>query len=144
MQASEKAIEMIKKFESCALKRYKCPAGVLTIGWGNTSHAAKNEICTQEQADKWLAEDVTKVTEIVIDAVDGTPLNQNQFDALVSLVFNIGGGNFRKSTMRKKILACDFEGAAMEFNRWIYAGGKILPGLVKRRAEERKVFESDD
>lgn len=144
MRTTKRAVELIKKYESCALKAYKCPAGVWTIGWGNTSRAKAGMTCTQAQAYAWLNEDVAKTEDVVTDALDGTPVSYAQFDALVSLVFNIGGGNFRKSTLLKKLKAGDSQGAAMEFNRWIYAGGKILPGLVKRRAEERKVFESDD
>ena len=141
MKATARAVNLIKQFESCALKAYKCPAGVLTIGWGNTSHAKAGMTCTQAQAYAWLNEDISKTEDIVTDALDGTPVSQNQFDALVSFVFNIGGGNFRKSTLLKKIKAGDSAGAAAEFGRWVYAGKKILPGLVMRRATEKALFE---
>lgn len=141
MIATFKAIDLIKDCESCALKAYKCPAGVWTIGWGNTSHAKAGLTCTQAQAYAWLNEDISKAEKIIIKALDGAPVNQDQFDALVSFVFNIGGGNFQKSTMLKKIKAGDYNGAAAEFGKWIYAGGKILPGLVMRRATEKALFE---
>lgn len=143
MKATAKAIELIKRFESCALKAYKCPAGVRTIGYGNTAHARTRSECSKEEAERWLKEDI-ELCEIIISGAVRASLNQNQFDALVSLVFNIGGGNFGKSTLLKKLKAGDSAGAAAEFGRWIYAGGKVLPGLVKRRAEERKLFESND
>lgn len=144
MKATAKAVELIKACESCSLKAYKCPAGVWTIGWGNTSHAKAGMTCTQAQAYAWLNEDVAKTEDIVTDALDGAPVTQNQFDALVSLVFNIGGGNFRKSTLLKKLKAGDINGAATEFGRWVYAGKKIMPGLVMRRATEKKLFLSND
>lgn len=144
MKATSKAVELIKACESCSLKAYKCPAGVWTIGWGNTSHAKAGLTCTQTQAYTWLNEDVAKTEDIVTDALDGATVNQNQFDALVSLVFNVGAGNFRKSTLLKKLKAGDINGAATEFGRWVYAGKKILPGLVMRRATEQKLFLSND
>lgn len=141
MKATARAVNLIKQFESCALKAYKCPAGVLTIGWGNTSHAKAGMTCTQAQAYAWLNEDISNTERIIIEALDGAPINQDQYDALVSFVFNIGGGNFQKSTMLKKIKAGDYSGAAAEFGRWVYAGKKILPGLVMRRATEKALFE---
>lgn len=109
------------------------------------THEAKVVLnITHEQAKELLAKDVRQ-TVLFLNSLGNGLLNQHQFDALVSFVFNVGQGNFATSTLRKKLQACDFVGAAAEFERWIYAtqhGKKIkLDGLVTRRSAERKLFE---
>uniref|UniRef100_UPI001B316D19 lysozyme n=1 Tax=Pantoea ananas TaxID=553 RepID=UPI001B316D19 len=98
-------------------------------------------VITGEQADKYLREDLL-VAELTINTNVKVKLTQNQFDALASFVFNLGSGNFVKSTLLKKLNAGDIAGAADEFGKWVNAGGKKLAGLVKRRAAEREVFIS--
>jgi len=141
MQISEKGLDLIKRFEGCQLSAYRCPAGVLTIGYGHTHGVHAGDTCTPRQAELWLTEDCS-VAELTIESNVKVPVNQNQFDALVSFVFNLGAGNFVKSTLLKKLNAGDYTGAAIEFDCWVNAGGRKLPGLVKRRAAERELFLS--
>ena len=94
---------------------------------------------TPEQAEKFLKEDLKTFEKIVKDNVK-VPLNQNQFDALVSFVFNVGGGNFKNSTLLKVLNKGDYSAAAGEFSKWVYCGGKKLPGLVRRRQAEAELF----
>ncbi|QHM71296.1 lysozyme [Mixta intestinalis] len=141
MQIGKRGIALIKQFESCELMAYRCPAGILTIGYGHTYDVRAGDTCTPRQAELWLTEDC-QVAELTIESNVTVPLNQNQFDALVSFVFNLGAGNFVKSTLLKKLNAGDYTGAAAEFDRWVNAGGRKLPGLVKRRAAEKALFLS--
>lgn len=98
-------------------------------------------VITQDQADQLLLDDLAKFCNAVSDMVK-VDINDNQFSALVSLCFNIGQGALAKSTLMKKLNASDFLGAAAQFDVWNKAGGKVLEGLCKRRAAERKLFES--
>lgn len=132
---------MIKKFEGLKTKAYLCPAGVLTIGYGHTHGVITGDVCTAEQAEVWLKEDCL-VAELTLSADVNVSLSQNQFDALVSFIFNLGSGNFIKSTLLQKLNARDYAGAADEFGKWVNAGGRKLPGLVKRRAAEKMLFLS--
>lgn len=97
--------------------------------------------CTSQQADTWLKEDCL-VAELTIGANVKVPLSQNQFDALVSFIFNLGSAKFEGSTLLKKLNAGDYAGAADEFGKWVNAGGRKLAGLVKRRAAEKALFLS--
>lgn len=139
MTTSDKGIALIKKYEGCRLKAYKCPAGVWTIGYGHTRGVVEGQAITQEIADQLLREDVAPV-EKQINAL-GINLRQGQFDALVSFIFNLGIGNFNSSTLKRKILAKspDREIQA-EFLKWNKAAGKVLPGLVKRREDEAALW----
>ena len=94
---------------------------------------------TKKQSQKWLEEDLKEV-EATVNRLVKVSLSVEQFDALVSLVFNIGEGNFSKSTLLKKLNARDYQGAAAEFSRWVYAKKKKFPGLVRRRMEEQAMF----
>jgi len=118
---------------------YKCPAGVWTIGYGHTYAVRPTDKIIQEQADKMLIGDLTEA-ENCINAVCRKELTQNQFDALVSFVFNVGCGAFRASTMLKYINAGKFTQAALEFPKWNKSVGKVLDGLTKRRESERLLF----
>lgn len=132
-------LELIKKFEGCKLKAYLCPAGIMTIGYGHTHGVVKNQEITQEQADQLLEDDL----QIFINAVDqntNVKLTQNEFDALVAFTFNVGIGAFKQSTLCKLINENKLELAAEQFARWNKAGGKVLPGLVRRRAAEKALF----
>ena len=139
MKVSNNGINLVKRFEGLELKAYRDSVGILTIGYGHTHAVKAGDIITGEQADAFLREDL-QVAELTVNTNVNVKLTQGQFDALVSFVFNLGSGNFVKSTLIKKLNAGDYAGAADEFGKWVNAGGKRLPGLVKRRAAEREVF----
>lgn len=146
MKTSDRGIAIIKQHEGVRLTAYADPVGVLTIGYGHTSAAGAPEVTrgmkiTQAGADTILRQDLAKFERYVTDAVK-VPLNQNEFDALVSWTFNLGPGNLRSSTLLRKLNAGDRAGAADEFLKWTKAGGKTLPGLVKRREAERALFRA--
>jgi lysozyme len=140
MNTSRTGIELIKKFEGCVLKAYKCPAGVWTIGYGHTSGVKEGQIITETQAEDYLRQDIEKF-ELTVNNLVNVPLNQNQFDALVSFCYNLGAGNLKSSTLLKLLNKRDYIGAAEQFDRWVYAGGKKLSGLVKRRSAEKELFQ---
>lgn len=143
MSTSEAGINLIKSFEGCSLKPYLCPAGLPTIGWGHLikpKEAAKFAAgITQEQADTLLLLDLA-ITEQAVDRLINVPLNGNQFDSLVSFIFNLGAQRLQAGTLRQKLNRGDYEGAAAEFSKWIWGGGKKLPGLIRRREAERALF----
>jgi lysozyme len=132
-------IDVIKKFEGLRLKAYKCPAGVYTIGYGHTENVCADSEISELMADQILRKDLEKFEQAINDL--DLPLLQCEFDALVSFVFNVGIGNFNKSTLKKLLLQKKFFYAAKEFDKWVFAGGKKLPGLQNRRNKERKIFE---
>jgi lysozyme len=131
--------EIIKQFEGLRLEAYKCPADVWTIGYGHTNKVKQGDVITEGEADILLALDVQEAERAVSSYVD-VDINQNQFDALVSFVYNLGAGNFKSSTLLKKLNQGDYLGAANEFHRWNKAGGKVLRGLVLRREAEANLF----
>ena len=139
MEISKKGIDLIKKYEGCKLNAYHCPANVLTIGYGHTNNVRENQKITQAEAEKLLKEDLIIHSNNVLKLTK-TKLNQNQFDALVSLEFNVGYGNFKNSTLLKLLNQGKYTLASNQFDRWIYSKGKVLQGLVKRRKEEKKLF----
>lgn len=148
MKISSKALDIVKHFEGLFLKAYLDPVGIWTIGYGHTGPAAhKGNVITEKEAEDLLREDMSE-SEDAVDRYVEPSLSQQQFDALVSFTFNIGSGAFSKSTMRKKLNANDFEGAAAEFPRWNKGtvNGKkvVLPGLTRRRKSERHLFETGD
>lgn len=137
-------LTMIKDFESLRLNAYDDGVGVWTIGYGtikypNGVRVKKGDVCTIAQAESYLSNDL-KTFENAINKLVKVPLTQNQFDAIASLVYNIGETNFSTSTLLKKLNAGDYTGASNEFPRWNRGGGKVLNGLVRRRAEEQKLF----
>lgn len=141
MQISKAGLDLIKKFEGLYLKAYRCPAGVPTIGYGHTAGVAMGQTITQQQADDYLRRDVRQFERAVARLVT-VPLTQGQFDALVSFAFNLGEGALAQSTLLRLLNAGDYAGAAAQFDRWNKAGGRVLPGLVRRRAAERALFEA--
>ena len=142
MNISQKGIDLVKSFEGLELKAYKDSVGVLTVGWGSTgSHVTAGMTITKEQAEQLLKKDLERFEEGVSDLVK-VPLNQNQFDSLVSFSFNLGLSNLKSSTLLKKLNASDYIGASKEFERWNRAGGKVLNGLTRRRIAERDLFLS--
>jgi lysozyme len=99
------------------------------------------ELTTPEHEERWLRDTLGYFADSVIEILDDRiALSQNQLDALTSWCFNLGMGNFQKSTLLVKLNAGDFHAAAHEIPRWVYAGGKVLPGLVRRREAERQLF----
>lgn len=141
MKASEQGIALIKKFEGCSLTAYQDSAGIWTIGYGHTLHVHAGDVITHETADVLLQSDVNRAGQAVNKQVK-ISLNQNQFDALVSFVFNLGESRFMSSTLLEKLNQGDLNGAAREFLRWDHAGHRVLPGLARRRADERALFLS--
>jgi len=140
MRISQNGIVLIKKFEGCVLTAYKDIAGVLTIGYGHTgSDVTQGLHISQTRANELLRQDLTNFETGVNDCVK-VPLNQNQFDALVSFSFNVGMSALRKSTLLKKLNGKDYTGAANEFDRWVHAGGKVVRGLQNRRDAEQLLF----
>lgn len=146
MKTSRAGIELIKRWEGCRLTAYRDAVGVLTIGFGHTSAAGKPTVVsgmkiTQQEAEEILVRDLVKYEAAVQKALTRSP-TQAQFDAAVSLCFNIGPGAFSTSTFVRKFNAGDIKGAADAILLFNKAGGKVLPGLVKRREDERKMFLS--
>ena len=139
MRTSRKGIEFIKAHEGLRLDAYLCPAGVATIGYGHTYNVKMGDRITEEQAERLLIGDLI-VAETEVNRY-GFDLTQNQFDALVSFVYNIGAGNFRSSTLLKRLKANPNDpDISNQFKRWVYGGGRVLPGLVLRRNEEAKLY----
>ena len=139
MTTSRVGLRLIKDFEGLRLGAYKCPAGVWTIGFGHTKGVKQGQVITEAQADDYLVEDIGPI-ERQLNKL-GVNFRQEQFDALVSWIFNLGWGNFSNSTLKKKIIAdSKDEEIAAEFIKWVNAGGKPLVGLKKRRIAEANMF----
>jgi len=137
---SQDGLELIKSFESLCLMAYMpTPDDVPTIGYGSTRGVSMGDTCTESEALKMLKEDCSEAEGCVSMAVD-VELSQNQFDALVSLVFNIGCGAFRGSTLLKLLNSGDFAAAQQQFGRWNKQAGKVLNGLTRRREAEAELF----
>lgn len=135
MRASKECIEAIKQFEGLRLNTYKCPAGVLTIGYGHTKGVRQNMRITEARAEEFLKEDLRAIEDDITAL--GLTLTQSQFDALVDFVFNLGIARLKSSTLLKKIRAgAPAEEIQTEFKRWIYSGKRVMQGLVKRRIWE--------
>lgn len=142
MKASVDAYELIKQFEGLRLKAYLCPAGIWTIGYGHTSGVSPNSFITIQEADEYLHRDVATI-EMQLNKLN-LILRQCQWDAIVSFVFNVGIGNFKSSTLLAKIRINPDDNSIMdEFLRWVYANGKVMKGLQKRRLAEMKLYFSD-
>ena len=132
---------LIKSFEGYRSEAYICPAGKWTIGYGHTRGVSEGDTCTKEQADLFLQEDLREA-EMTVEST-GLNLSQLQFDALVSLVYNIGSGNFYESTLLKRLKASTAASESLEeaWKRWKYAGGEVMNGLVRRRAAEWSLYK---
>ena len=143
MKTSPKGIALIKEFEGLRLKAYKCPGGVWTIGYGHTVGVKPGMTITEEQAEQFLKEDLIVFEKAVNN--QNLSINQNQFDALVPLIYNIGIGNFQKSTLLRKARINANDNSTMdEFLRWVYSKGRVLPGLQRRRLAEVKLYFSNE
>lgn len=138
----ERLIKFVGNFEGCRLTAYLDAGGVWTIGYGQTGlRGIQGMTITQEQADAYLAVSLRKAEDAVRRYTE-VELTDYQQAALTSLVFNIGVGAYRKSTLLRKLNAGDYNGAALEFTRWNKVNGKPLMGLIKRRAAEQHLFQS--
>ena len=132
-------LKIVKQFEGCKLSAYRCPAGIWTIGYGSTGpHVKPGMVITRQRADALLQDDLARFEAAVDNAAPRA--SQNQFDAMVAFAFNVGITAFTKSTLLRKHKAGDFAGARAEFARWNKAGGKVLPGLTRRRAAEAALY----
>jgi GH24 family phage-related lysozyme (muramidase) len=139
---SDEGLDLIKHFEGCELTAYVCPSGVYTIGYGHTGDVTPGQTISQQEADRLLREDVRKF-EKAVDNYTRVPLKQSQFDALVSFTFNCGTSAFRDSTLLRLLNTNDYEGAASQFSRWVNGSNGPLPGLIRRREAEEKLFRQD-
>ena len=143
MSALEILIKLIKDSEGCKLKAYKCPAGIWTIGYGQTKGVKEGMIWTQQQAD----EDIIKTAlQAFNEAIKASPIlataNMEKQAAIADFVYNLGIGSYISSTLKKKVDANDWISAAVEIKRWDKAGGKVLKGLTIRRNKEAKLILS--
>lgn len=147
MKISQAGIDLIKSFEGLKLNAYICPAGIVTIGFGSTYYADKSPIKMGDKLkDKQAAEELLKATVSTFEStikglLYNVELKQNQFDALVCFVFNIGPSAFAASTLLKKAkVNPNDKSIDIEFNRWVNGGGKKLPGLIRRRKAESDLY----
>jgi len=147
MKTSSQGRAAITQREGNKLTAYKDGGGVWTIGVGHTTAAGSPTVTaglriTAEQSDEILSRDLAKFEKVVEDAITA-PMKQNEFDAFISLAFNIGGSAFAKSTVARKFNAGDKIGTANAFLLWNKDNGKVIKGLVTRREAERKQFLGD-
>ena len=143
MIISDRGLVLIKKFEGFKDKAYQDIVGVWTIGYGSIKIKGRKvlptDTVTEHEAEQLIEQELA---QDVYPYLYGLGLNQNQFDALCSFIYNLGATNFNKSTLKKKLLAEDYVGASFEFIKWNKAGGNVVDGLTKRRLAESKLFTS--
>lgn len=141
-------LELIKRNEGCRLKAYPDPAtggDPWTVGYGHTGpDVHPGLVITQARADELLREDLDKFEEGVTNLLDGADTGDNEYAAMICLAYNIGLGNFAKSSVRRRHKAGRFDEAADAFRLWNKAGGRVLAGLTRRREEERALYLKDD
>lgn len=143
MKTSNRGIAMIKGHEGFRAKAYQCPAGIWTIGYGHTCGVNSGDVITEAQGEVFLRYDLVTAENTVNN--QRLPLNQNKFDALVSFVFNVGAGNFIRSTLLRKAKAnVNDPSIAAEFRKWnkgrVNGVLTVLPGLTRRREDEQKIY----
>lgn len=148
MRTSQAGQNLIKEFEGLRLNAYRCPAGVLTIGYGHTSAAGPPTVTStmkisQAEAEQMLANDLLRY-EVAVEKAVIVPLTQNQFDALVSFAYNCGIGALQKSTLLKRLNRGEYDAVPAELMKWNKAGGKELAGLTRRRRAEAKMWRGID
>lgn len=148
MTPSEACLDLIRRFEGFRSDAYLCPAGVPTIGYGSTRYEDGTKVQLIDDAINHARADVIMLATLrteyapAVNRYVRVPITQNQFDALCDFAYNAGAKNLLNSTLLKKLNALDYHGAADQFDRWVYADGKVLTGLVRRRAAERILFET--
>ena len=143
MVASESCKKLVKHFEGLRLTAYQCSANVWTLGYGHTRGVKEGDYIDQDQAETWLDDDLHSCAKDIHRLVN-VPLDQNQFDALSSWVFNLGGGSLRTSTLLKKLNNSEYDEVPNQIKRWNKAGGKVLDGLIRRREAEALLFKNED
>ena len=143
MKTSNEGISLIQKFEGCELEAYQCSAGVWTIGYGHTKDVVKGMTITKEQAEQMLVDELHEYENYINEYVT-VALSQNQFDALVSWVYNLGPANLKASTMLKVLNSGKYEDVPAQMKRWNKAGGKVLEGLIRRREAEACLFRGTE
>jgi lysozyme len=139
MRLSLNGAQLIQRFEECRLVAYPDSKGVPTIGWGHTAGVKLGDTCTQQQADQWFFQD-TQFAASEVSLLVHVPLTQNQFDALVSFVYNIGDTQFCDSTLLHLLNARQYQAAAAEFPKWEFCNRVPLAGLEARRLAEQALF----
>jgi lysozyme len=141
---SKTGLALTEQFEGCRLTAYQDQVGVWTIGYGHTGpDVTPGLTITQQQAEDLLASDVSSAASAVNNFVT-VQLTQNEFDALVDFVFNLGSGAFAKSTLLRSLNAGQFATAAAQFDEWDHAGGAVVAGLLRRRQAETNLFIAED
>jgi len=149
MIVSKNGLDLIKEFESFKSKPYLCPSQKATIGWGSTYYPDGKKVTlqdkeiTEEKAFEILEYIANKDFGSNINKVVKVPLNQNQFDALVSFAYNIGNDNFNSSTLLRWLNQGNYKEASMQLLRWDKSKGIVLNGLTKRRKSEKALFDKD-
>ena len=147
-EACRLAAPLVKAFEGChrivhgLVYAYICPAGFPTQGWGLVVPSVGVQPVTQGAADAAFDRALPRYALDALRASPGLAAHPRRLAAVTSFVFNLGAGRYRASTLRRRIDAEDWDGAAEEFGKWVRGGGRVLPGLVKRRAAERALFVS--
>lgn len=145
MSDYNKAIELIKQFEGYSDTAYRCPAGIWTIGYGSTSidghKVVEGQTITQQQALNDLNKRLDELDRQINQAVK-VPLTNNQLNALLDFCYNLGIGNFRSSTLLKKLNIGDYSGASNQLLTWNKSAGKALAGLTRRRKAEKQLFDT--
>jgi lysozyme len=146
MEVNKAGRDLIKQFEGCKLKAYKCPAGLWTISWGLTFYpdgtkVKEGDVITQQQAEDYfnaIVDDFAKDVDVLVKS----NVTANNFSAIVSFAFNVGIGNFRKSTLLKKVNVNPKDTSiSAEFKKWVRANDRVMQGLVRRREAEAKLYE---
>tara|TARA_R110000803_G_scaffold94007_2_gene161454 strand:- start:2082 stop:2525 length:444 start_codon:yes stop_codon:yes gene_type:complete len=143
MNISTEGLSLLKKFEGCELKAYRCSANVLTIGYGHTKDVTEDMEIDQDEAERMLMSEMSEYEGYITDNVE-VPLDQNQFDAMVCWVYNLGVGNLRSSTLLKVLNNGEYDEVPTQIKRWDKAGGKVLKGLIRRRDAEAALFSGDE
>lgn len=138
---TEKCIELVKKYEGFSAVPYLCPAGYPTIGYGHviTKEETFQYPISKEFAEQLLIQDLVKIEKLVKPMIK-VDIHPYMLDAIISFSYNVGVYAFKASTLRKKLNNYEWYECADQFLRWVYAGGRILKGLIKRRQEERALF----
>jgi len=142
---TDQGLALIKRFEGFSATPYICPAGWWTIGWGaihgldGQPVTAATPPVTEEEAETLLRRDVAVAEGAVLRLIT-VPLSDGRFDALTSFAFNLGGGALQRSTLRRKVNREEHDDVPDEFRRWVWGGGRKLPGLVRRREAEAEMY----
>jgi lysozyme len=141
MKIGNKGLDLIKHFEGFRSQAYLCPANVWTIGYGTTLNVKRGQVINEATAMQYLLRDCAKFEKNVNDLVK-VKLTQTQFDALVAFVYNVGPGNFKSSTLLSLLNQGDYTSVSKQMARWNKGNGRVLQGLVRRRATEGALFDT--